>query len=87
MRLRVENQNVHDARIYLRPGGRRQHLGTVSARAVEFFEFQWDTGIPLDVEIELSVGERHRLPPVPVTRGGRAELTVARELRNSFIRY
>ena len=87
MTLRVENHNVHDAEIYLRPSGRRQRLGAIASRAVEFFEFPWNTGIPLDIEIQLSVGERHRLPPLPVTRGGRVELTIAPELRQSFIRY
>lgn len=84
--LRVENQNIHDATIFLRTGGRRQELGVVRSRGVEFFDFPWPQGTPLDVEIELAVGERHRLPPYPFSGGGRLELTVSSNLRQSSIR-
>jgi hypothetical protein len=87
MVMRVENLNVHDAEIFLRPAGQRRRLGSIASRAVEFFEFPWNSAAPLDIEIQLSVGEGHRLPPLPITRGGRVELTIAPELRESFIRY
>jgi len=84
--LRVENQNIHDATIFLRTGGRRQELGTVSARGVEFFDFPWSPGTPLDLEIELSVGERHRMPSHPFSGGRRLDLVVASNLRRSIFR-
>ncbi|MFC1661443.1 hypothetical protein ACFL3S_08350 [Gemmatimonadota bacterium] len=83
--IRAENHNLHDATVYLRRGGRRQELGSVGARGFQFFEFPWPIGAPLDVEIELSVGERYRLPPFPL-RGGRLELTISSTLRRSTIR-
>ncbi|MGW8267651.1 MAG: hypothetical protein ACWGSQ_14900 [Longimicrobiales bacterium] len=84
--LRVENQNLHDATIYLRTGGRRQELGTVGSRGVEFFEFPWSLDRPLDLEIELFVGERYRLPPYPFTSGRRLELLISSNLRQSSFR-
>jgi hypothetical protein len=84
--LRVENQNLHDATIYLRTGGRRQELGTVSSRGVEFFDFPWPFGRPLDLEIELSVGERYRMSPYPLTSGHRLELLISSDLRQSSFR-
>ena len=83
--LRVENQNLYDAVVFIRPAGRRQELGRVDARNVQFFEFPWPIGAPLDLEIELTVGERHRLLPQPL-RGGRVELIIASDLRRSVIR-
>jgi hypothetical protein len=84
--LRVENQNLHDATLYLRTGGKRQELGTVSSRGVEFFDFPWSYGRPVDLEIELSVGERHRMPPYPFTSGRRLELLISSNLRQSSFR-
>lgn len=84
--LRVENRNIHDATIYLRTGGRRQELGTVDARGIQFFDFPWQGGAPLNLEIELSVGERHRLPPYPFGGGRRLELTISPNLRQSTLR-
>jgi hypothetical protein len=83
--LRVENQNLYDAVVFLRPGGKRQELGRVDARNVQFFDFPWPIGAPLDLEIELTVGERHRLLPKPL-RGGRVDLIIASDLRRSVIR-
>jgi hypothetical protein len=84
--LRAENQNLYDAVVYVRPGGRRQELGRVAARNVQFFEFDWPVGMPLDLEIELTGGERHRLLPQPLRGGVRLELIIAAELRRSVIR-
>lgn len=83
--LRAENRNIHDATLYLGRGTRRTELGPVSARGFEFFEFSWPVGVPLDLEIELAVGERFRLPPFPL-RGGRLELTINATLRRSTLR-
>jgi len=83
--LRVQNNNIHDATIYAGTGNQRRELGTVSARGVSFFNFPWSPGTTVNLEIELSVGERYRLPPHPFTGGHRLELTVAGELRQSFI--
>ena len=83
--LRAENYNLHDATIYLRRGGRREALGEVGSRQYQFFQFGWPIGTPLDVEIELSVGDRYRLPAF-VVRGGRLELTISSTLRRSRLR-
>jgi hypothetical protein len=84
--LRVENQNIHDATLYLRTGGKRQELGTVRSRGVEFFEFSWSYDRPLDLEIELFVGERHRMPPHPFISGRRVDLVISSNLRQSIFR-
>lgn len=83
--LRAENRNLHDAILYLGRGTRRTELGTVSARGFQYFEFSWPVGVPLDLEIELTVGDRFRLPAFPL-RGGRLELTINATLRRSTLR-
>jgi hypothetical protein len=83
--LRAENRNLHDAILYLGRGTRRTELGTVSARGFQYFEFSWPFGVPLDLEIELAVGDRYRLPAFPL-RGGRLELTINATLRRSTLR-
>jgi len=84
--VRVENRNLHDATLYLRVGGRRVEVGSVGSRGVQFFDVPWSPERPLDLEIELSVGERYRLPPFPFSGGGRLEMVIASELRQSSIR-
>lgn len=84
--LRAENRNLHDAILYLGRGARRTELGPVSARALEFFEFTWPVGVPLDLEIELTVGERFRLPAFPLSGGLRLELTINATLSRSTLR-
>lgn len=84
--LRVENDNVYEASIYVRPGGRRRLLGKVDSRGLQFFEFEWPAVTPLSLEIELMVGERYRPPPFPFTPGIRVELIVASDLRRSILR-
>lgn len=84
--MRVENRNLHDATLFLRTGDRRHEIGTVSSRGVAFFDIPWSPDRPLDLEIQLSVGERYRLPPYPFISGGRLELTIASELRRSTLR-
>jgi len=84
--VRVENRNLHDATLYLRVGGRRVEVGSVRSREVQFFDVPLSSQQPLDLEIELSVGERYRLPPFPYSGGGRLEMVIAPELRQSSIR-
>jgi hypothetical protein len=84
--MRVENRNLHDATLFLRIGDRRHEIGTVSSRGVAFFDLPWSPDRPLDLEIQLSVGERYRLPPYPFSGAGRLELTIASELRRSILR-
>lgn len=84
--LRVENDNVYEATIYLRPGGRRRLLGKVDSRGLQFFEFEWPAVTPLSLEIELMVGERYRPPPFPFNAGVRVELIIGQELRRSILR-
>ena len=81
--LRVENRNIHDATLLLLRGKERRELGKVRGGALQYFEFAWPAGLPLDMEIQLQVGERYRLPPFPYVGGGQIGLTVASELRRS----
>lgn len=83
--LRVENRNLHDATVYSYPGGRRQELGTVTSRGVAFLEFSWPAQQPLNLEVELSVGERFRFQPRPLAGAGRVDMIVAANLRQSVL--
>jgi hypothetical protein len=85
--LRVENQNLSDARVYMYPRGRRTLLGEIRTRGLEIFEFGWDPGMPLDLEIDLMAGGRYRLPRSGIARPGQVELIIASSLRRSVIRY
>jgi len=82
--LRVENQNLHDATLYLRTQKGREELGSIQSRAIQFFDFGWPAGLPLSIEIELAVGERFRPPPYPYGGVGQLRLTITTELRRSF---
>jgi len=84
--LRVENRNMHDARIYVRPRGRRTHLATIEARDMRYYEFPWPGGMPLDLEVELTVGGRFRPPPLMMTPGIRVNLIIAPSVRRSILR-
>ncbi len=81
--LRVENQNLHDATLYLLREGQRQELGTIRGGGLQFIDFGWPVGLPLTIEIQLEVGERYRPPPFPLSGGGQLRLTVAAQLRRS----
>ncbi|MFH1764080.1 MAG: hypothetical protein ABIF09_07815 [Gemmatimonadota bacterium] len=85
--LRVESRNTFDVSVYVNPAGKRQLVGTVSSNGLEFFEFEYPAGRPLNVELETRVGDRYRLPPLVFTGGGRLDLLVSSELRRSgFVR-
>jgi hypothetical protein len=85
--LRVENRNLSDVTVFVRDGSRRQEIGTVNSRGVEFFAIPWNPGRPLDLEIESAVGgERYRLSPYIYKGSGRLELIIAPELRDSVLR-
>lgn len=81
--LRVESRNSFDVSVYVNPAGRRQLIGTVRGNGLEFFEFEYPMGRPLNVELETRLGDRYRLPAVILTGGGRLDLLVNSELRNS----
>jgi len=84
--LRVENRNQSDARIFIRPRGRRTLLAEVRSRDLTFLEFPWPRGTPLDLEVELLIGGRYRPPPRPLSPGIRVELIIAPDVRNSVLR-
>lgn len=81
--LRVESRNSFDVSVYVNPAGRRELVGTVQANGLEFFEFQYPAGRPLNVELETRLGDRFRLPTLAFTGGGRLDLLIASELRRS----
>jgi hypothetical protein len=81
--LRVESRNSLDVSVYVSPAGRRELVGTVQANGLEFFEFQYPAGRPLNVELETRMGDRFRLPTLPFTGSGRLDLVIASELRRS----
>jgi hypothetical protein len=84
--LRVENRNLRDVTVFVRDGSRRQEIGTVNSRGVEFFTIPWFPGRPLDLEIESAMGERYRLSPYIYGGSGRLELIITPELRDSVLR-
>lgn len=84
--VQVTNRNRYDAEIYLMPGGRRELLATVASGGFQVYEFQWPSGVPLSMEIGLSVGGRHRLPPFSFSGVDRLVLTVAADLTKSTLR-
>jgi hypothetical protein len=81
--LRVESRNTYDVTVYINPAGRRILVGTVPGNGLEFLEFEYPAGRPINVELETRAGERYRLPPYPVTSGGRLNLYVNSRLRSS----
>ncbi len=85
VQIRVENLNDNDVEVFLHLSGDRNRLGRVTRGGLEFFDFEWPIGRPLDVEIVLTTGERFRVPPPNSTGGGQVYLTVASELRQSVI--
>jgi len=85
--LRVESGNSFDVDIYVNPSGRRQLIGTIPGHGLEYFEFEYPAGRPLNVELEGRMGDRYRIPPILFPGGGRVELLVYEDLRRSgFIR-
>jgi len=85
--LRVESRNTYEVSVFINPGGRRQLVGTVPGNGLEFFEFVYPAGRPLNVELETRLGDRYRLPATPFMGGGRVDLMVQNTLRNSqFLR-
>ena len=84
--LQVVNQNRYDAEIYLRPRGRRELLATIHSGGLQVYDFQWPSGLPLSLELELTVGGRHRLPPFSFSGVDRLVLTIAPDLNRSTLR-
>jgi hypothetical protein len=84
--LRVENRNDSDARIFIRPRGRRTPLAEVRSRDLVFLEFAWPRGMPLDLEVDLLAGGRFRPSPLPMNPGIRVELIIAADVRRSVLR-
>ena len=81
--LRVESRNTYEVSVYISPAGRRVLVGTVPGNGLEFLEFEYPAGRPINVELETRAGERYRLPPFPVTSGGRLNLYINSRLRSS----
>jgi len=81
--LRVESRNTFEVSVYVSPAGKRQLVGTISPSGLEFLEFEYPSGRPLNIELETRVGDRYRLPPLLFTGGGRLDLLVSGELRSS----
>jgi len=84
--LRVESRNTYEVSVYINPAGRRVLVGTVPGNGLEFMDFEYPSGRPINIELETRSGERYRLPPYPVTSGGRLDLYVNNTLRTSGIR-
>ncbi len=85
--LRVESRNSFEVEVYIRPTGERQLIGTVSPSGLEFFEFMYPRGRPLTVELQTRLGDRYRVPGMPFPGGGRVDLVVGSNIRQSgFVR-
>ncbi len=87
IRLRVDNLNLHDALLVLQRDKERIELGTVQGQGgFRYFEFSWPEGRPVDLEIQLVVGDRFRLPPFPAGVTGQLQVVIAADLHRSVIR-
>jgi catechol 2,3-dioxygenase-like lactoylglutathione lyase family enzyme len=85
--LRVESRYIHQVSIYANPSGKRHLVGEVPANGLEFFDFEYPAGLPLNLELEGRMGDRYRMPATPFLGGGRVDLIIASELRRSeFVR-
>jgi hypothetical protein len=84
--LEVRSQNRYDTEIYIVPGGRREHVATIPSGGFQVYEFQWPPGVPLIMELQLSVAGRHRLPPFSFSGVDRLVLIVAPDLTKSTLR-
>jgi len=85
--LRVQSRNLYDVSVYAVLKGRRHLIGVASPNRLEYFEFEYPSGLPLMVELESEIGDRYRIPSVPFIGGGRVNLLVSNELRRSgFVR-
>jgi hypothetical protein len=85
--LRVESSNTYEVEVYINPSGKRSLIGTVGASGLEFFEFEYPSGRPLNIELETRLGDRYRVPGFSFPGGGRVDMVVSNTLRNSgFVR-
>ena len=85
--LRVESRYRHEVSVFVNPSGKRILVGTVPANGLEFLQFDYPAGRPLNVELEGRMGDRYRLPSTPFVGGGRVDLVIGTELRRSgFVR-
>ena len=85
--LRVESRNTFEVEVYINITGERELIGTVSPRGLEFFEFLYPRGRPLSVELQTRLGDRYRVQGVPFPGGGRVDLIVGSNVRQSgFVR-
>ena len=85
--LRVESQNSYEVMVYVNPFGRRELIGTIPGSGLEFLEFEYPSGVPLNVELETRLGDRYRMQPFRVPGGGRLDLVIMGDLRRSaFVR-
>jgi hypothetical protein len=81
--LFVDSRHDYNVDLYISPSGRRQRLGTVRANTQEFFRFEYPTDRPLMIELESELGEHYRVPAAVFTGGGRVDLRIQRNLRDS----
>jgi hypothetical protein len=85
--LRVESRNTFEVSVYTSTGGKRQLIGTVPGNGLEFFDFRYPAGRPLNIELETRMGDRYRIPSFSFPGGGRIDLVVMNDLRRSgFVR-
>lgn len=81
--LRVQSRNLYDVSVYAVIKRRRHLIGVVSSNRLEFFEFEYPSGLPLMLELESEIGDRYRIPSFPFNGGGRVDLNVDNNLRRS----
>ena len=81
--LRVESRHNYNVSVYVNATGRRELVGEVRANSRDFFEFNYPESRALMLELESEIGETYRLPGTLFPGGGRVELVVGRNLRQS----
>lgn len=84
--LAVENRNRSEATIHVRGRRGREVLARVKGGSADVLTFEWPSGMPLALEIELPDGDRHALTPLHIRAGEQLRLVVAPDLRRSFFR-
>lgn len=84
--LAVENRNRSEATIHVRGRRGREVLARVKGGSADVLPFEWPSGVPLALEIELPDGDRYALTPLHIRAGEQLRLVVAPDLRRSFFR-
>ena len=83
VRLRVQNDNFMDARLYAVGSSSRQHLGIVAGKQQAVLEIPWDFSKPLRIEIDLLAGPKCTTDTIDADPGDILDLRIESVLSRS----